>query len=47
MTAPVMLVAELIAFVRLRYADAIARGDDATASRLRAQLDALINGAPS
>jgi hypothetical protein len=47
MSAPVLLVAEIIVFLRLRYADAIARGDDATASRLRAQLDRLLNGPPS
>jgi hypothetical protein len=31
-------------FVRLRLAEAIARGDDPTASRLRQQLDRLLNG---
>jgi hypothetical protein len=30
-------------FLRTRLGDAIERGDDATANRLRAQLDALLN----
>jgi hypothetical protein len=36
-----------IAFLRRRYADAILRGDDATAIRLRAWLDQLLNGEPA
>ena len=35
----------IIEFLKRRYASAIACGDDQTASRLRAQLDRLMNGA--
>lgn len=34
----------IIEFLRRRYANAIARGDDRTASRLRAELDRIMNG---
>jgi hypothetical protein len=47
MSAAVLLVAEIIVFLRRRYARAIEIGDDETASRLRAQLDRLLNGSPS
>jgi hypothetical protein len=35
----------VIEFLKRRYASAIARGDDKTATRLRAELDRLMNGA--
>jgi len=34
----------VIQFLRRRYASAIGRGDDQTATRLRAELDRLLNG---
>lgn len=34
----------VIEFLRRRYASAISCGDDQTATRLRAELDRLING---
>lgn len=34
----------VIQFLRRRYASAIGCGDDRTASRLRAELDRLLNG---
>ncbi|HYZ25643.1 MAG TPA: hypothetical protein VE592_08415 [Geminicoccaceae bacterium] len=34
----------VIQFLRRRYASAIGRGDDRTATRLRAELDRLLNG---
>jgi hypothetical protein len=34
----------VIEFLKRRYASAIARGDDQTATRLRAELDRLMNG---
>jgi hypothetical protein len=34
----------VIQFLKRRYASAIGRGDDRTASRLRAELDRLLNG---
>jgi hypothetical protein len=34
----------VVDFLRQRLADAIERGDDQTASRLRVQLDRLLNG---
>jgi hypothetical protein len=34
----------VIEFLKRRYASAIARGDDQTATRLRQELDRLMNG---
>ena len=34
----------VIQFLRRRYASAIGRGDDQTATRLRVELDRLLNG---
>ncbi len=37
----------VVEFLKRRYASAIERGDDPTATRLRVEIDRLINGAPA